>query len=428
MVCGLKVPRDARAVNRESRQTPCSSPLRTPPAPLGTPPTHPSGTRAVGASPAPTGLTSGRPAPREATGPRLLEKNASRVSTTAHQDARRRRYDLRDALRDVSPNTPRLAKCGRCRRADQVQVRRGVEGRAHFNGLTSCGSVWACPVCAAKIAARRAEEVALTLSGHFAAGGGVVMLTLTLPHTVGDRLKRTRTLAAAGWKRVMQGRAWLTTRDTLGVVGFIRTLEVTHTANGWHPHVHALVLTERPLGPSERDALQLHAFGAWRAAVVKQGHPAPQDWCSKATTITDEGIAQYATKMGAALELTQGAGKLGRSTTSRTPFAVALDYFDTGDADDLALWMEWQRDMKGARQLTWSKGLKARYAITEQTDEQIAAAEVPDATVMGVLSAGEWAVVVAVPGLRVRLLEAAERNDGGMTLDRILSRLRVPPP
>jgi hypothetical protein len=311
--------------------------------------------------------------------------------------------------------------------AERVEVRRGAHGRAHFTGVTSCGSVWACPVCGAKIAARRAGEVALVLSRHLDAGGGVVMLTLTLPHTAGDRLKRTRTLAAAAWKRVAQGRAWLSLRDELAVVGFIRALEVTHGANGWHPHVHALVLTEAPLTSADQDALRDHAFGAWRASVVKHGHAAPEQWCTTLTSITDDGIAHYATKMGAALELTQGAGKLGRSTTARTPFAVAQDYFTTGDVDDLALWQEWERDMKGARQLTWSKGLKARYALEERTDEELSAAEVPDAEVVGVLTAAEWNVVVAVPGLRVRVLEAAERDDGGVTLDRLLARLRVPP-
>jgi hypothetical protein len=254
------------------------------------------------------------------------------------------------------------------------------------------------------------------------------MLTMTLPHTAGDRLKWTRTLSAGAWKRVTQGRAWLALKKRLGIVGFIRALEVTHGANGWHPHIHVLLLTERPLTPAEQSALHDHAFAAWRASVVKHGHAAPQRWCTTLTVIADEGIATYATKMGAALELTQGAGKLGRSTTSRTPFAVALDYLDTGDHDDLLLWMEWERDMKGARQLTWSRGLKARYGIGEQTDEEVAAADVPDAEVVGVLTAAEWRVVVAVPGLRVRLLEAAERDDGAVALDRLLSRLRVPPP
>jgi hypothetical protein len=36
-------------------------------------------------------------------------------------------------------------------------------------------------------------------------------------------------------------------RSDIGFVGTIRTVEVTYGRNGWHPHVHAVVLNERPL-------------------------------------------------------------------------------------------------------------------------------------------------------------------------------------
>lgn len=355
-----------------------------------------------------------------------LEKNASRVSgpcRDARQSARRVRYWLRDGVREWTA-LARVAKCGRCRCGSQVEVRL-TAGAAHFRGVSSCGSVWACAVCAAKVSARRTGEIARTLGGHFAAGGGVEMLTMTLPHTAGDRLKRTRKLAADAWKRVQQGRAWLALKQRAGIVGSIRALEVTHGANGWHPHIHVLILTARTLTAEERERIRTHAFSAWRRSVVQDGHTAPQAHCTTMQAITDAGIAEYATKLGAALELTQGAAKLGRSRDSRTAFGILADFLTDGDANDLELWREWERDTKGARQLTWSKGLKALYGLAEKSDEEIARAADDEGELVGILTPGEWRAAVAVPGMRVQLLEVTERG-GALALDAMLAQLRPP--
>ena len=43
--------------------------------------------------------------------------------------------------------------------------------RAGFGGLVTCGSVWACPVCAAKVATKRAEDLAAVLDAVHAWAG-----------------------------------------------------------------------------------------------------------------------------------------------------------------------------------------------------------------------------------------------------------------
>lgn len=332
-----------------------------------------------------------------------LDKNASRVS--AASVARRQRYQLRDGLQSIT-TISRVEKCGRCRVAEQVAIRVD-DGRAHFSGISSCGSVWCCPVCASKIAARRGAEVVLVLDAHLRAGGGASFLTLTLPHTSGDSLARTRRLASRAWQRVQQGRPWLRLKANVGFVGAIRSLEVTHGANGWHPHVHVLILTERPMTTAEMEAFEAHAFTAWRAYVVQQGHAKPQHHCTTLVPVRDAEVGTYATKFGAALELTQGASKLGRGKESRTAFGILADFLRDGDADDLALWHTWERDMKGARQLTWSSGLKTRFAVEELSDEEVAS-EAVGGEVVAVMPASAWRLVLALPGLRIQLLEAAE--------------------
>jgi integrase len=63
---------------------------------------------------------------------------------------------------------------------------------AGYSGLASCGSVWACPQCAAKIATRRADELSKVMRAVDEAGGSAFLLTLTMRHERGDRLGLTR--------------------------------------------------------------------------------------------------------------------------------------------------------------------------------------------------------------------------------------------
>lgn len=352
----------------------------------------------------------------------VLENNANNVSPLPHSVARRERYRLRDTLQAITAN-PRVAKCGRCRVRPSVEVHLGPNGRAHYSGLASCGSVWLCPVCAAKVDARRAEEVSRVLQGHIANGGGVYFLTHTLPHNIGDKLERTRALASLGFRCLLQGKGWQRIKARLGVVGFIRALEVTHGGNGWHPHIHSLLLTRAPLTPEGERELAGYGFARWATAVVRQGHPAPNRDAYRFQRVATEGISEYITKMGAALEITNGSRKEGRRG-SRTPFQILADFQAGGDEADLALWLEYERATKGARRLTWSRGLKAQYAVPEVSDEELAQAEV-GGELVAAISADEWRGVVAF-GARVAILEAAER-DGVGGVSRLLADLAFRP-
>jgi hypothetical protein len=408
------------------------APPRPPPGGTVTrPPTAPTSAVEAPASPAIWDRPDRRTPPREANravAGAPLENNTSRVSTPAQTDrqlaSRQLRYQLRAGVQKYT-GSKRVQKCGWCRIGPHVEVRL-AGARAHYAGVLSCGSVWLCPVCAAKIAARRATEVSTILGRHFADGGGVAMATVTLPHHAGDRLARTRALASGAWQKVLQGRGWLRLQRQFGISGYIRALEVTHGKNGWHPHLHALILTDRPLEGWQLDAVKAHVFGAWRRAVVKAGHAAPEPHCTTVKPITDAGIAEYTSKLDAALEVTHGATKTARTDGGRTAFGILADFLAHGDADDLALWQEWETAMHGARQLTWSKGLKTRYAVEERTDEEVAADADLTGDTVAVLTPNEWRMIAARPLLQVRVLEAAEQG-GAVGLDAFLSALFAPP-
>lgn len=62
------------------------------------------------------------------------------------------------------------------------------KGAARFSGLQSCHSVWACPVCQARIRAARSLELERAALAWLKAGHGLYMATLTVQHWENVRL------------------------------------------------------------------------------------------------------------------------------------------------------------------------------------------------------------------------------------------------
>src|SRR3954465_4235701 len=88
-----------------------------------------------------------------------LDKYAVNASPQDHQaDLRASRWAAREAVQKLS-HRQNVRKCGRVRVAPTVDLRM-ADGRASFGGLVTCGAVWLCPPCQAKIAYHRALEVA----------------------------------------------------------------------------------------------------------------------------------------------------------------------------------------------------------------------------------------------------------------------------
>ncbi|MBF0394358.1 MAG: protein rep, partial [Alphaproteobacteria bacterium] len=175
----------------------------------------------------------------------------------APQDERDReaayaRARARRELRQISAAAlPReaVATCGRHAGSDPgytvddqryVAVRRGQHG-AFFGNVVTCGSVWHCPVCAAKIAQERRRMVSSAISEHMAAGGMSVMLTLTSRHSRSDDVKALRIAQAKRWRGLRSGRKAKDLDTACGMIGGLRVFEVTHGESGWHPHFHILL-------------------------------------------------------------------------------------------------------------------------------------------------------------------------------------------
>jgi hypothetical protein len=330
------------------------------------------------------------------------------------------RFALQSVARVLLPES-RTAKCLRFRAHKQdVKVWKAAEfGTAHYSGLQTCASVWACPVCAAKIAERRRAEVLAAMTAHEASGGNVHLLTLTAPHQRGDNLQTLLDQQAKALKRFWMDREVKAVLASMGYRGLIRAREVTHGRksarnNGWHPHYHILLFTGSGVDLARFDAPQrrdweVRLYLRWAKACEYAGLGTP----SMAHGLKlDDGskAAAYATKWGLEDELTKGHTKKGKDG-GETPFDLLRAVFaDKADNQAAALFREFAVAFKGQRQLYWSAGLKASLAIEDATDEEVSQRIEEGAELLGQLTPEQWRDVLRVDARGLVLEIAAKRS------------------
>lgn len=331
------------------------------------------------------------------------------------------RWQLQAAARRLLPHEKQLARCHctRARGVEDVRVYR-AEGSAFFSGLVQCGSVWICPVCAGKVAERRAEEVQRGIDYWIAAGGGALMVTLTFRHGFRDPLADTLERFGKALRRLKSGRAYQQLMRDFGVVGEIRALEVTHGRNGWHPHTHALVFTHKRLDRIERQHYECRLFLLWRAACEREGLGDPTfEHGINLRVAKDAG--DYVAKWGFATELTRAHLKKAQRG-GRTPWQLLADYC-RGDRRAGWLFREFAHAFKGRRQLYYSAGLRQRLGLRdEMTDQELLALEPEPRELVATIPPDRWRLVVWYRAHH-DVLEAAERA-GAAGVAAVLERLR----
>lgn len=375
---------------------------------------------------------------------------------------------------------------------------RGKAGEvAGFAGVMHCGSVHSCPECAAKIGAHRAEELAQVIGWAREQGHTVALLTLTTRHRKGQRLDMVWDRVQAGWETVTSGwisetekshaqrvqanaDAWalyeiarasgMKTRrpkspekvkprrigaaEKAGMLGWARAVEATEGANGWHVHLHVLVVLEGHDGDQvERVArLESAVFALWEKGIKKTGGSVEREPGADMRIMygnAEQVLSAYLTKAGDALasaaklkksaqevadqearsmaaETTLGAFKKGRRTGNRTPFEMLANIDATGDLEDEPLWREWVHTSRGRRALTWSAGLRelAGLAAEEKTDEEIAEEETGGEDLL-FLPRDSWLMIRDDQDRCCDLLESVERGGFDAATD-LLDRWRVP--
>jgi Replication protein len=325
-------------------------------------------------------------------------------------------FALRDGLRQHAPRPgdrgSRVGACGRVRvGGDVAAVLRG--DRCHYCGLVRCGSIWSCPCCSAQIRAERAGDVQHVVQWHVDQLGaqGAYLLTLTVRHRYGDALADLRGgITRAYSKRFANGADWKRFLGRVGYTGSIRALEVTHGGNGWHPHLHVILLV-RNGAALERELVWLTE--QWQRAVKAELGPAAEPDVVHAVDLRPCMRADYLAKLG--LEARNG---------NRTPWEIAADLVERGEEEDRHLWRTWCEDMRGARMLTWSRGLRTAAGLEEKEkdDQEIVEGEGANDKEVCRVPGAVWDRIRNWPGVPAQLLAIAE-TEGAEGVARYLERL-----
>ncbi|MFA1576604.1 protein rep, partial [Vibrio cyclitrophicus] len=320
----------------------------------------------------------------------------------------------------------RVCACTWTAVANNVDLMRSVEhGSGHVKNVATCGSVWSCPVCTAKIQERRRQEIALAMDKWYEQGGQVVMVTLTAPHYNDQSLAELRAMQGAALTSLRKDsgsyRRFL--KEDQGFKGLIRALEVTvSNRNGWHLHTHELWFVK---GDANAGRIKKRTLERWENACYKAGLLNAFDDKQvrafrrrsvdiKASASCSEYLAKMddASHWGADREIAKQSTKHGKKKGSFHPFGLLAEIEEKTDkkAWAAAKFTEYANDMKGARQLFWSPLLKDFFGIGEKSDEEIAAEET--ATLEKVRSiAKELWYKICKAGARATLLEVIETKD-----------------
>ena len=326
-------------------------------------------------------------------------------------ESRVQRFALQSMARAILPES-RTAKCLRIRAFDSdVQVWKSREhGTASYGGLQTCGSVWTCPVCAAKIAERRRVELLDAMELHKAQGGAVYLLTLTTPHQRGDVLVELLAQQGKALQSFLRDRKVKEVFKEMGHIGQVRALEVTHGRkssrnNGWHPHFHILQFCQVNGSEADRKDWTARLYMRWAAYCQKAGLGMPS-YAHGIKLDSGDKAAQYVTKWGLEDEMTKGHTKKGKAG-GESPFDLLRSAMaDRQDKQAMVLFREFSECFKGKRQLSWSNGLKARFGLAEKNDEELAAELEDNAELLGLLTPDQWRDVLKVKA-RATVLELA---------------------
>lgn len=296
--------------------------------------------------------------------------------------------------------------------------------RAGLAGLQSCGSPWACPVCARRIAGERSSELLDVLTAVAGARGSAHLITLTMRHRKGQRLADLWGALSAAWGAVTSGRQVEKERARWGLLGWVRVVEATHGVNGWHLHVHALAVFDTPVSDDLAHELAGRWFARWQRALNRRGLDAVEDRGGldvRQVRMTADSLGQvagYLAKITA--EVVASSAKDARDG-NRSPFAILRDALATGLADDCDLWHEWEQASHGRKQVTWSRDLRAWAGLhAERSDDEIVADDLGGEDSVGV-APDSWPAVL--PHV-AELLDLAE-TDGAAAVRAWLTARRL---
>ena len=370
------------------------------------------------------------------------EKNSSDYDK--RQNHRSYVYALRDRASDILYEPKKLLKeqhrvcaCGKHKRDSEQSVSASINtstGVASLNNVIHCGSVWVCPSCSFKISQERKKELAEAMKACRGKGLHVAMLTLTVPHYMGDNLKEL-------FKKMGKAKHSLWTnrnsrdyfKSQMPLIGHITATEVKYSDNnGFHPHYHILLILDKQYQAEDLEIIESDLYEFWAEKCVKQGLGKPSRKHGvdlKMGSNAEDMLADYIAKWGLAEEMTQSHMKVGKKNKQSLTMWEVLDLsqMEASTRDKYSyIFKTYAQAFKGRRQLFWSKGLKKLLSIVETTDEELAnKEESEDALIISavVFTDFEWSIIKKLR-LQAKVLNLVESDFRQFGIDSTFESVR----
>jgi hypothetical protein len=274
-----------------------------------------------------------------------------------------------------------------------------------------CGSVWTCPICAARITEKKRKELKQALEDWIAQGGKVFLLTLTIPHHGGQQTAVWRDQLLSAYRKMRNRTSWREWAKSIGLHGSVRALEVTYPrsgvqGNGAHIHIHLLLFCLPAAStrlPRASDVLTI-----WQSACVAVGLEEPN---TRGVDLRDGSYAaNYVGKWGLDFEMTKAHCKRGRADRW-TPWDL-LNASADGDEQAGRLFVEYAYAFFGQRQLEWSSGLRTKLGLAKEKSDKVLAKEATErAELVAEIPPDDWQRVVLYEA-HADVLIAAKANGG----------------
>ncbi len=362
-----------------------------------------------------------------------LVSNQTSITTTQKQRTEQRRcfgWAARNYNHHTFGGHTRIGNCARRPIGSNIALKRTENGTVHASGLMQCGSVHACPPCAAKIRYQRATEIDHKAKAHLEPGGGLVFLTVTLPHTLSENLADLWDVVAKAWSQIITGKAYYGNKTTtgakeeFGIVGFIRAFDLTHSpTTGWHPHLHVLIFLNKPITELDDEFWELKAWfrHRWTTRIGNlTGKTVHDTFGVHAESVKNaSGVGTYVSKIN--MELARSDLKKARAYGSRTPFQILEAAIDLRHPNDRRLWVEYVSASKGRQIITITKNLKQMYPPeeVEQSDEEIANAKQEGDTEL-LINRSVWRHIADRHPKLIAQIISAQQNEGATQVFRII--------
>ena len=289
---------------------------------------------------------------------KFLDKGTDYQSTSRIRTLRRLRKTA-VKLR-VNPKD-RIRACGAPANTEVEVISTSMGSK--FRGLWSCDQVHKCPCCAAKIQARRTNEIAEIIG---AKGRWSIYLTLTLEHSRDDNLKNLLKTLSKCWNRLRNGTFGRRSKK-YGQIGFVRTLDLTFSnKSGFHPHYAILLVFDSAPTKEQIQELKKLCFENWKKAVSIEARNAVEDGFYFDTITNPNDTAAYLAKINSI------AWEVGSNTFKQAANGHLNQWQILEMAENSSyfakIWRDYEVGIKGSRAIHNSKNFKDLLEESEEED------------------------------------------------------------